>query len=65
MTEKNINYKTMENQNQNQIFASNSNELFAKMKEQEKKGCMITKIYNQPKKNIFSFFFIKKEKKEN
>lgn len=55
----------MENQNQNQIFASNSNELFAKMKEQEKKGCMITKIYNQPKKNIFSFFFIKKGKKEN
>ena len=53
----------MNEQKQNQIFANSYNELFAKMEKQQKKGCVITKIYNQPKKNIFSFFFIKKDKK--
>jgi hypothetical protein len=41
----------------NQVNCQNSDDLYKQMQEAEAQGNSITKIYNQPRRGIFSFFF--------
>jgi len=46
-----------EQNEQNKVECTDAKDLFQKIEERAKQGAEITKIYNQPRRGIFSFFF--------